>query len=215
MHDGAIDPGKIRRILDLARAANNQQNPDQAIAFTDTLPLRGGEEGFEREWAEARLLLAESYTAKGSQLAETLFEEVFELLAQLPTPDATFELRAHEHYGDYLRRFAKFPSKARCQFEIAKTKAVDLRMEQDSARVQLKLETIELEMDKSPELENFATLKRIAKQWGHTWTEQLAAWLHYKGQAAQHEQGLKFARNKGQASEQYFKYLLDMVRMKT
>ncbi len=215
MNDDPIDRGKIQRILDLARAANNQQNPDQAIALIGKLGLDGSEEGLEREWAESRLILAEAYTAKGDQLAETLFEETFELLAQFSIPQVIPEIRAHEHFGDYLRRFAKRPSLARQHYDNAKAKAVDLHMEEDSARIQLKIETIELAMDQSPEAANFATLKRVAKQWGYTCAEQLAAWLHHKGQAVRHDQGLTFARNREQAGEQYFKYLLDMVRMKT
>src|SRR4029077_17929640 len=215
MNDDPIDVEKIRRILHLAKAANNQQNPDQAIALIETLRLAESE-GLEKDWADSQLILAEAYTAKGDQLAETLFEETFELLAQFSPPEITLEIRAHEHFGDYLRRFAKRPSLAHEPYEHAKSRAVDLHIcAEDIARIQLKIEAIELAMDQSPEAENFASLKRVAKKWGYTCAEQLAAWLHHKGQADDHDQGLRFARNREQAGEQYFKYLLDMVRMKT
>jgi len=215
MNDDSFEKSKILRILDLARAANNQQNPDQAIALIGKLGLDVAELALERERAEARLILAEAYTAKGDPLAETLFEETFELLSHLSIQQTTLEIRAHEHFGDYLRCFAKRPSLARQHYENAKAKAVDLHMEEDIARIQLKIETIELAMDKSPEAANLATLKRVAKQWGFTCAEQLAAWLHHKGEVTRQDQGLRFARNKGQSDERYFKYLLDMVRMKT
>jgi hypothetical protein len=205
---------KIHRILNLARGANNQQNPDQAIALIRKIELDGAEEGFEQEWAESRLILAEAYTAKGDPLSESLFEETFELLKQLKSPEIALEFRAHEHFGDYLRRFAKRPSLARQEFEAAKARVLELRSAEDSARIQLKLESIALEMDKSPETENFVTLKHTAKELGYTCAEQFAAWLYHKGQAAEHNQGLRFARNKARAGEAYFKYLLEMVRMK-
>jgi hypothetical protein len=215
VNDDPIASGKVQRILDLARAANNQQNPEQAIALIRSLELDGSQVRLERERVESRLILAEAYTAKGNQLADALFEETFELLSRLSIPEVTLEIRSHEHFADYLRCFAKRPSLARQHYEYAKVRAVNLRMEEDSARIQLKIETIELGMDQSPEAGNFATLKRVAKQGGYTCAEQLAAWLNHKGQAAHHDRGLAFARNRGQAGEQYFKYLLDMVRMKT
>jgi len=208
------DSGKIHRTLELARCANNQQNPDQAVALIEKIGLDGAQDGLESEWAESRLILAEAYAAKGNQFAESLFEESLELLRQLAVPEIALELRAHEHLGDYLRRFARRPSMARREYDIAKARAVDLKLDEDSARIQLKLEAIELEMDKNPDLENFGTLKHVAKEYGYTFTEQLAAWLHHKGQSPHYGQSLKFARNKARAGEQYFKYLLDMVRIK-
>lgn len=212
MKEGPPEVRRIERTLELARAAINQQNPDRAIALVDALSLRGGEEGFERYWAESRLVLAEAYAAKGDFAAESLFEEALELIRVLPDAEEPLEVRVHEHFGDYLRCFAKRPSLARQNYEIAKRKAIGLRTQEDSARIQLKLEMIELTMDSSPELENFKTLKRVAKEVGCTFSEQLAAWLQHRGEAGQQEQGLRFARNKGVAGEQYFKHLLGVIR---
>lgn len=214
MNLGPFDREKILRILDLAKTANNQQKPDQAIALIEKIGIRSGDDGLETEWAESRLVLAEAYAAKGHQLSETLFEDVFGLLKKLSKRDPHLMIRAHEHYGGYLQQFAGRPSLAREHFEGAKAVALELRSDEDSARVQLKLELIDLTMDKSPELDNFKTFKRVAHQSGCTSTEQLAAWCHHKGQACSYDQGLRFARNRGQAGDQYFKQLLDMVRKK-
>jgi len=188
-----MDAEKAQRTLELARAAINRQQPDQAIALVGTLRLHGDEEGFERYWAESRLLLAEAYLSKGDPSAEALFDETFALLAQLPQPEITLEIRANEHWGDYLRCFVKRPSLARPYYEIAKRRSVELRMDEDSARIQLKIEAIELAMDNSSEIENFKTLKRVAKQGEYTARDQLAAWLHHKGDLNNIEQGLQFA----------------------
>jgi hypothetical protein len=212
MNQGPPEVSRIERTLELARAAVNQQNPDRAIALVGTLSLQGGEEGFERHWAESRLVLAEAYAAKGDFAAESLFEEALELIRVLPQPEESLEVRAHEHFGDYLRCFAKRPSLARQNYEIAKKKAIGLRTQEDSARLQLKIEMIDLTMDESPELENFKTLKRVGKEAGCTSAEQLAVWLQHKGEIGQHDQGLRFARNRDVAGEQYFKYLLGLIR---
>jgi hypothetical protein len=214
MTDDPIDAEKAERALELARAAVNRQQPDQAIALVDSLRLRGDEVGFERHWAESRLLLAEAYLSKGDPSAEGLFDETFALLAQLPQSEIGLEIRANEHWGDYLRCFIKRPSLARSHYEIAKRRSVELHMEEDSARIQLKIEAIELGMDNSSEVENFKTLKRAAKQGGYTAREQLAAWLHHKGELSNIQEGLKFARNRAVATELYFRHLLDMVRQK-
>ena len=182
--------------------------------MVDSLRLRGDEEGFERHWAETRLLLAEAYSAKGDPSAEGLFEETFALLAQLPQPEATLEIRANEHWGDYLRCFVKRPSLARPYYENAKRRSVELHMHEDSARIQMKIEAIELSMDNSSQVDNFKTLKRVATHGGYTAREQLAAWLHHKGDLGNIEQGLKFARNRTVASDLYFRHLLDVVRQK-
>src|SRR6266850_326112 len=192
MSEGPMDAEKAQRTLELARAAINRQQPDQAIALVGTLRLHGDEEGFERYWAESRLLLAEAYLSKGDPSAEALFDETFALLAQLPKPEITLEIRANEHWGDYLRCFVKRPSLARPYYEIAKRRSVELRMDEDSARIQLKIEAIELAMDNSSEIENFKTLKRVAKQGEYTARDQLAAWLHHKGDLNNIEQGLQF-----------------------
>jgi hypothetical protein len=212
MDGDLIDSSKVQRTLDLARTANNQQNPDQAIALITKLGIYGDEVGFEKAWAESRLILAEAYGAKGQPVAATFFEDALDLLSHLPSVQIELQVRGHEHFGDYLCRFAKRPSLARPHYENAKSGVVQLRLEEDSARIQLKLEMIELQMDQSPELENFRNLKRVSK--GYTSSEQLAAWFHHKGSASQHSQGLTFARNRGQVGEAYFKNLLDMVRMK-
>ena len=212
MNEGSWDTAKVERTLELARAAVNQQNPDRAMALVDTLGFVGGEEGFERHWAESRLVLAEAYASKGDSAAEALFEEALESIKALPQPDESLDVRAHEHFGDYLRCFAQRPSLARQNYEIAKKKAIGLRTQEDSARIQLKIETIDLTMDQSPELENFKTLKRVAKEVGCTFAEQLAVWVQHKGESGQHERGLRFARNRGAASEQSVKHLLNMIR---
>ena len=214
MKDYDFDPEKIRRILELAKCANNQQDPDRAIALVSSSGLDGSQTGLEKEWIESRLILAEAYTAKGSSLAEPMFEETVELLKRSEIEDVAIESRVHEHFGDYLRRFAKRPSLARQEYEIAKSKILQLKLDEDSARVQLKLESIELDMDKSPELENFVTFKRVAKRLGCTCAQQLVAWLSHKGQIAQHQDGLRFARSKAKAGEAYFEHILERVRMK-
>jgi len=205
------DFGKIRRILDLARTAINQQNPDKAIALLSNLPFDEGQSGLEREWAEVRLILAEAYASKGHPVSESLFEEVFDLLKALPTSEPTFELRAQEHFADYLRCFARRPSQALPHFEQAKRLAVGLYLEEDTARIQLKIASIQLSMDQSPDREYFTALKHAAK--GRPHTDQLAAWLLHRGTSSDQQRGLKFARS-SDAKEAYFTYLLDMVRMK-
>jgi len=153
--------------------------------------------------------------SKGDPSAEGLFEEAFLLLKELPQPVVTLEIRANEHWGDYMRCFVRRPSLARQHYEIAKRRSVELHMEEDSARIQLKIEAIELAMDDSSETENFKTLKRVARQGEYTARDQLAAWLHHKGDLSYIGQGLRFARNRMVAGDAYFRHLLEIVRQKT
>jgi hypothetical protein len=207
MSEDSTELGRIERGLELARAAVNQQNPDRAITLVNSLHLADNAGGLERQWAESRLILAEAYAATGDVAAEALFEEALELVRALPQVDHSLEVRVYEHWGDYLGCFAMRRSLALQKYETAKKKAIALRTGEDSARIQLKIEMIELTMDGSPELDNFKTLKRAGKQTGCTSSELLAVWVQHKGEISQHQAGLRYARNKTAASEQYFIHL--------
>lgn len=203
-----------RHMLDMARIEINRLQPDKAIQYVRELGLEPGPEGIGTLWLESQLVLAEAYLAKGDPVSESFFEDVLDTLAGLETPESGLELRADEHYGDYFSCFAGCPSKARPLYDRAKQIAVGLRLPEDTARIQLKIERLELSIDRNPELDNFGTLKRVAKEEGSTYQEQLTIWLQHRGTLPQHQRGLQYARKKSVASPEYFRHHLRALRLK-
>jgi hypothetical protein len=214
MQKSPLDAGKLRRILELARNAVNALKPDRAIELVTSLGLDGEQEGFERFWAESRLVLAEAYMTKCDPVAETFFEEALSAIASLPENDSMLEMRTNEHYADYLSNFAGCRSKARPRYDLAKRLAVSNHLDEDSANIQLKVELLELTIDNHPELENFQMFKGLAERGGYTHQDQLATWMQYRGAVPETLRGLKFARKKNSVSPQYFLSLLESVKLK-
>jgi hypothetical protein len=210
-----LDAGKIQRTLELARNAVNTGKPDSAIELVSSLGLDGEQEGFERFWADSRLVLAEAYMAKRNAVAETFFEEALASIASLPEKDPLLEQRANEHYADYLSNFVGCRSKARPKYDLAKQLAVENHSDEDIARIQLKIELLELTIDGHVELGNFQVFKGVAERGGFRHQDQLAAWMQYKGTLPEAFRGLKFARKKNEVSPQYFISLLESVKVKS
>ncbi len=210
-----LDAGKIQRNLELARSAVNAGKPERAIELVSSMGLDGEQAGFERFWAESRLVLAEAYMAKRDAVAETFFEEAMASIASLSEQkESLLEQRANEHYADYLSNFAGCRSKARPMYDRAKQLAVVNHLDEDTARIQLKIELLELIIDSHPELENFQMFKGVAERGEFTYQGQLAAWMQYKGALPETFRGLKFARKKNAVSSEYFLSLLNSVRVK-
>jgi len=152
--------------------------------------------------------------AKRDAVADTFFEEALASIASLPETDPLLEQRANEHYADYLSNFAGCRSKARPRYDLAKQLAVGNHLDEDIARIQLKIECLELTIDGHPELENFQMFKGVAERGSFMYQDQLAAWTIYKGSLPETFRGLKFARKKNAVSPQYFLSLLESVRVK-
>ena|ERR1700733_2753529 len=200
------------RILALAKTAINQQDAHLALEHLGSIERFA--EGLPETifWADHRLTLAEAYGALGDEVAPSFFEEALERLTRLPEEQPCLELRANEHYADYLNRVPpRKPSKAR-EFLVAAKRIATRVGKEDVARVQMKVLGIDLILDKDPELDNFQTLKRVALQRHATYQRQLAAWMLHLGKQERAGKGLRAARIKSRASDQYFSDLLDTVR---
>jgi hypothetical protein len=203
---------KAIHVLELAKAAINQQNPHLALEH-----LRSIEHAMEdlpetAIWAEHRLTLAEAYGALGNEAAPSFFEEALERLSKLFEDQPGLELRANEHYADFLYRFPpRRPSKAREHLVVAKRIATRIGKE-DVARVQMKIVGNDLAIDKDAELDNFQTLKRVALQRHATHQKQLAGWMLHLEKQDRAVRGLRAARGKNRACEQYFAELFDSIR---
>jgi hypothetical protein len=200
------------RILVLAKTAINQQHPHLAIEHLTSIERFAEGTPETIFWAEHRLVLAEAYGALGDEVAPSFFEEALERLAKLPEEHPGLELRAKEHYADYLNRFPpRRPSKAR-EFLVASKRIATHVGKEDVARVQMKIIGIDLTQDKDTELGNFRTLKRVALQRHATYQRQLVAWMMHLDKQDRTRKGLRAARDKNSASDQYFGDLLDAVR---
>jgi hypothetical protein len=211
MNPEPLEFARTERILDIARTEINRSKPGKAIEILNTISRESLE---EHHAAECRRLLAEAYMAKSDPVAGAFFEEAIASFESLQHRAHGHELLAREHFADYLLNYAHCPSKARPFYEAAKRIAVDLRVGQDCARIQMKIELLELSIDQNPELENFARFKKVAEELGCTSETQLAAWTQYKGTITESVQGLRHARNRNQTSEDYFRTLLRSVRLK-
>ena len=212
MSDSVLNSEKIQRTLDIARTEINRQKPDRAIELVRELGLEEGQFGFERLYAEQLLVLAEAFAAKESPGAESLFDEALNSIASLPEPNEPLEMRAKEHFAMYLARFRASPSKALKFFGEANRIAARLELQEDSARIQLGIERIELEIDKSPELQNFAIFKKVAEADEYTSEVQLAAWTEHRRTFADATRGLRYGRKRAEVSDSYFKFLLESAR---
>jgi hypothetical protein len=208
------DLGTIRHMLDLARSAIHDLKPDLAVEYLRTTQddcedyYKGSE-----AWAEHHLLVAEAYASKGDSAAEIFFAESIKRIRSLPDDHRHLLLRAYRNYGCYLARHTQFRQRARQHYEAAKQLAVDLGLREDSAEIELKIVKIDVNAEKSSLANNFATLRSVANHFSYTHQEQLAAWHLHWGKAQQSRRGRRFARDENQASEDYFRRLLESVRV--
>ncbi len=202
----------LRRTLDYARKEINRQNAPLALQYLDGIRHEVEELEAGPLWAEHRLLLAEAEGAKGDPVAEALFEESLERIANLSDSRGDLEMRAREHFGDYLLCFARRPSLAQPQYERAKTIAIEGRLFEESAHISLKLIRVHLEIDRDEELANYKIFRGVASRRAYTHQVQLAAWTVHGGNMGKQQVGRRFARQRTVASEEYFLELLESVR---
>jgi hypothetical protein len=202
---------RLVRTLELARRKINQQRPDMALELLFGIQTEiEGLEGTALE-AECRLVRAEAHAAMRDQAARAYFGEALELLGRLPEPSLDLQLRAYEHYGDFLLMCHR-RSDALRQYQKAGEIATGRVWSEDTARIQLKLVGIGLEMDSDPQLGNFRLLRHEADLLGCTSQQQLAGWHLHLGKLEDASRGMRFARSGGPASEQYFVDLLKSVK---
>jgi tetratricopeptide (TPR) repeat protein len=200
-----------QNVVDLAKAAINQQDPHGAIRLLTSVERTVENMPGMPVWADHRIALAEAYGALGDEVAPSFFDEALDRLTKLAEQQPLLEVRANEHYADYLCRFAKRFSKARELLGSAKLKSAWIGKE-NTARIQMKITSVDLRVDNDPELENFTTFKRVARQLHATYQTQLAAWMQHLGQQERATGGLRAARNRNHASEQHFIDLIVSVQ---
>ena len=204
--------GKLKHTLELARTEINRQNPHLALEYLKTVQRDVEDMAGSSAWAEHQLLSAEALSAYGDPAAETEFQEALQRISNLPVRDLGLEMRANEHFGNYLASFARRRSLARQHYESAKRVAVESSLPEDSARLQLFISKIDLEADQDPRLRSFQNLMKAAAELHSTAQEQLAAWTVYWSYDEQKKQGLVAARGAGIASVEYFLGLLTSVK---
>lgn len=213
----AIDESKLKKIyLTLEKAHNeiNRQNPDLAISFLSEINKDILDFEKTAEWAKHSLLHAEALAASCNPLTDDLFRETFDRLESLQEPAAELEFRAREHYADFLVRCQRRLSLARPQLERAKRIAIEQHSLEDSARIDLRIIRIDLQTDDDPQWPNFQVFKKVAARKHCTSQHQLAAWHLHIGHAQESARGMKFARAKSSATEEYFETLLEEARPK-
>ena len=204
-------PLRIRRILDLARSAINRQHPDAAHAHLRGIRHEINNLGDPLLLAEYHLLVAEAFTATLDVAAEHHFQEAVELLEQIDPRPVQLLLPALEHYGDFLCE-RRAQSKAPKQYSNALQIATELHLEEDKARVHLKLLLIELKTAKHPEIKNFRSMKRVAGNHGYSSVEQFLVWMAHQDGIGETNSGLRAARNRSVANDRYFENLFQDMR---
>lgn len=146
--------------------------------------------------------------------AEREFEEALQRLSILERRELTLELRAHEHFAQFLSHKRRAPA-ARKHYQSAETVAIDAELREDADRVRLCIVRLDLESAHDPQLASFQNLKKAAAQDGYCHRHQLAAWIHYLDELRDGERGLVNARQRGVASVDYFRGLLSSIRNTT
>jgi hypothetical protein len=129
---------EIRQTLDLARNEIKLKKPDQALELIESIRDDVEQTGMGALVAEHRLLLAEAFGLKGDRIAESLFSEALDLIARLEQPNAELEMRANEHFADYLLKFAARPLDAREHILAANRVAIREGLENESIRLGMK-----------------------------------------------------------------------------
>lgn len=129
---------EIRQTLDLATTEIKLRKPDQALKLIESIRDDVEQTEIGVLVAEYRLLLAEAFGVKGDRAAEGLFSEALDLIAKLEQPNAELEMRANEHFADYLVKFAARPLDARKHILAANRVAIREGLENESIRLGLK-----------------------------------------------------------------------------
>jgi hypothetical protein len=206
---------RVRVTLDMARREINRGNIELALQSLRQIkdemdPLVG-----TIEWIEFSLTTGEAFLALRSAAAGSHLLDAGERMDKLSDCPPDLEMRVYERLGDfYATVVPKQLGLAREYLAHAKRAALELRVEDLTARIDLKILALDIKIDRHPEGENFRTLRRVGKADGYTEAEQLIAWSFHAGNSGESRNGLRFARGISSASEEYFRDLLRSVRMK-
>lgn len=211
----SVESRKVRVVLDAARREINRENIE--LALQNLRQIRDEIGAFQGTVAsvEFSLTTGEAFLALRSTAAESHLLDAREQLGKLADCDPELELRVYERLGDfYATVVPKKLGLAREYLCHAKSAAVTLRVEDITARIDLKILALDIKIDGHPEKENFRALRRVARGDGYTDAEQLIAWACHSGSSSQSKNGLRFARGISSAGERYFRDLLRSARMK-
>lgn len=217
------DALKLRDILDLARREITSGNAPTGLRLLRDVKSMAAEHKGTSLWGEYKLEIAEGFagkSVKGDDSVVGLFQEAIECIKNLPERDVRLEVRAHESFGCYLYGCLKSHSKALKQFEAGLQLAVSAGLEQRSDELRLKIIRTNLEIDSSPQLRDFITMRHVGNEGGYTARDELKAWCVYSAEAELSRAGRLYAREshgpQGQvftnkASEGYFRNLLQIA----
>ncbi len=206
---------ELRHTLDLARTEIQRLRPFVALAHLNSIQARVEARPHTSISAEHRLLYAGVLAATGDEGAESEFRQALQDILDLPTRDIGLELRAHEDFGNYLRRFTRLRTLAREQYQLAKKLAVECKLFEDSARFELDIVSLDLEINQDPRLGCFGRFKKIATQLGSTFKQQLRAWFVFCGESGEQGSRLVAARKRSEPPDGYFRGLLESVKRDT
>jgi hypothetical protein len=129
---------EIREKFDLARNEIKRRKSDQALEIIESVRDDVAKQEDPQLLAEHRLLIAEARGIKGDRTAESLFTEALALIASLDSPQASLEMRANEHFADYLINFASRPLDGRKHLLAANQVAIREGLESESVRLGMK-----------------------------------------------------------------------------
>ncbi len=177
-------PENIQCVLASARREANRR-PRLALQLLSEINDEINRYKGKPEWMEFSLLIAVAYSAMRDKRAETHFHDAEEKASLVPDLPAELRVRLFESFGEFYESDAVKQTRsssaengrfwdsherdcvklgrARSVYDRGKAFSVQQRLKQDTARFQLKIICIDLLTDCSLEIENFQTLKRVAK----------------------------------------------------
>src|SRR6266568_4571233 len=134
------DEKKLRRVLELARAAVHRGQAYQALGHLNSIQSQIDDLAGTSLWAEHELIYAGALAAMTDAMtdlgAEAAFEDALKRIATLSEPDLALEMLAHEDFGKYLAE-QRALRRAREHYGLAERIAESLDQPEDAARVQL------------------------------------------------------------------------------
>ncbi len=205
------DEKTLRHVLDLARAEINRQRPRLALEHLRTIHEQIDQLRTLPLWAEFQLIYAEALSAMNVDAAEHEFQEALSRLSKLNPREPILELRAEEHFADFLSRRGRVPL-ARGHYQSAESIAVDSGLREDADRIRLSTISMDLQSSNSQQWKSFQNLKKAAAECNYRHTPQLSAWIRYSDQLREQvNRGLMNAREGEIASPDFFKGLLRSI----
>ena len=202
----------LRLALESARSCVHKGQALQALEYLHGIRLEVDELVGSLLWAEYAVIYAGALAGMNDATAEFAFRDALERCSKLSQAQADRQvtMRAHADYAAYLAGRRQL-GRAKDHYREAEKIAESLGHEEDVAHFQNCATRLELEEKRSPHLIAFQRLQEASKD-GFTEVQQREAWFQYTERFQELAYQGQHRRHGGQASADYFRGLLCVIK---